>query len=138
HATGKGELWVASAEGIRRFADGRFVALDLGEDARFQRTTSFTFDADGNPWLCNNDQGLFMWRNQTLTRFDGEPQVAHRPCTYVLADAQDRMWIGFTSGGVAVFDGSTFRLYGAGDGLAEGSIAAIMQSRNGAIWVAAA
>ena len=138
HATPSGDLWVASAEGIRRFVDGRLEPLELGDEARYGRTTSFTFDNDGNPWLCNNDQGLFMWRNRMLTRFDDTPQVARRPCTYVFADTQGRMWIGFTSGGVAVFEGGTFRLYGAGDGLAAGGIAAIQQTRNGAIWIAAA
>lgn len=138
HATASGDLWVASAEGIRRFVDGRFEKLDLGDDARLQRTTSFTFDAAGNPWLCNNEQGLFMWRNHKMTRFDDAPQVARRPCTYLLSDAQGRMWIGFTSGDVAVFERGVFRLYGPGDGLAEGGIAALHETRDGAIWVAAA
>jgi signal transduction histidine kinase/ligand-binding sensor domain-containing protein len=138
HAARNGDLWVASAEGIRRFANGRFDRLDLGDDARYQRTTSFTFDADGDLWLCNNDQGLFMWRNRVLTRFDEAPQVARRPCTYLLSDTQGRMWIGFTSGGIAVFERGAFRLYGPGEGLAEGSVAALHQTKNGAIWVAAA
>jgi signal transduction histidine kinase/ligand-binding sensor domain-containing protein len=138
HASTNGDLWIASADGIQRFDGGRFERLDLGDDARYQRTTSFTFDARGDLWLCNNDQGLFMWRNGAVTRFDDAPQVARRPCTYLLSDSQGRMWIGFTSGGVAVFERGAFRVYDSDDGLAEGSVAALYQTKNGAVWVAAA
>ena len=138
HTTSGGDLWIASAEGIRRFVDGRFETLDLGGEAHYERASSFTFDTGGNLWLCNNTQGLFMWRNghRTPTRFDDVPLVAHRPCTYLFADVQGRMWIGFTNGGVAVFEGDSFRLYGSGHGLAEGGVVAIQQTKNGAIWIA--
>src|SRR6185295_473590 len=89
-------------------------------------------------WLCNNDQGLFMWRDHVSTRFDEAPKVARRPCTYLLADAQGRMWIGFTAGDVAVFERGAFRIYTGKEGLAEGSVAALHQTKDGAIWVAAA
>jgi hypothetical protein len=114
---------VRIAEGIRRFAGGRFEKLDSGAmgarlPADHRRSPS---TQAATPGCATTNKGLFMWRNHKMTRFDEAPHVARRPCTYLLSDAQGRMWIGFTSGGLfALYERGAFRLYAVTDGLAEG------------------
>jgi signal transduction histidine kinase/ligand-binding sensor domain-containing protein len=134
HADKTGGLWAATARGIGRFTDGRFTPLPIRGIVRPESTLSFTETPDGL-WLCSNDQGLFRWRNGVLTQFDDAPAVARRPCDFVYADSRGRVWVGFTAGGVAVYERDHFHFYSHGDGLASGSIQAIYEDRSGSIWI---
>jgi len=86
--------------------------------------------------MCSIDQGLLWWRNGALTQPDETPDVSMHPCTYVYADRRGRIWVGFSAGGVAVFDAEGFHTYGDTHGLATGSILAIFEDRKDAIWIA--
>jgi len=76
------------------------------------------------------------WNGTTLARFTGEADVGTRGCQSILTDRQDRVWIGFVSGGAAMYDRGVFRRYGAGDGFTPGTVLAILEGKNGAIWFA--
>jgi len=135
HADKTGDMWAATPTGVGRFENGRFSPVPIPASVRLGRILSFATDSHKRLWLCIYDQGLFRWGDGVLTQFEDVPNVAGRSCNSVYLDSRDRMWVGFTAGGVAVYERETFRVYEPGDGLAPGGIAVLYEDRQGSIWV---
>ena len=135
HTDQQGRIWAATSSGIGRFDDGRFDPLPLPRTVRLERVSSIAAAADGHLWICSVEQGLFRWKGGTLTRFENEPAVVGRPCSFVHADRAGRVWIAFTRGGAARFSGGTFRQYTSADGFPPGGGAAIHEDHLGQIWI---
>lgn len=129
-----GRLWAVTPRGAGPFVDGRFAPIALPPSLRLERTLSFVHSPEGL-WMCNYDQGLSRWRDGTMTTFEQFPNISHRPCDFVYTDRGHRIWVGFVTGDVAVYDHNTFHLYTTADGLAAGSIQSIFDDGAGAMWV---
>ena len=133
HADRSGALWFANTQGVSRFSRGSFSQV---ADASLDRVVAMTTDRDGLPWLCSGAQGVDRFVEGELVRVEaGLPQ---RPCSTVYTDRASRVWVGFTTGGVAVLEGSTWRAYSERDGIAAGRVNAVRQDRTGAIWISTA
>jgi signal transduction histidine kinase/ligand-binding sensor domain-containing protein len=130
YADRSGVLWFANTQGISRFARGTFSQV---ADVSLDRVVAMTTDRDGRPWVCSGAQGVFQLSGRKLVRVEaGLPQ---RPCGTVYTDRASRVWVGFTTGGVAVLDGSAWRVYSERDGIANGRVNAIREDRSGAVWI---
>jgi signal transduction histidine kinase len=75
------------------------------------------------------------WDGKTVSRFEGQIDIANRGCQSIYTDSQGRVWIGLTSGGAAVYDKGAFRSFGTRDGLSRGTVLAIIEDRRGAVWL---
>jgi ligand-binding sensor domain-containing protein/two-component sensor histidine kinase len=136
HTDRAGSLWVINPRAISRFNGERFVPVPAPPDVRLERVFSFTTDAQGALWLCSYDEGVLRWQNRTLTRISDGTALHHRPCNVIFNDRDNRVWVGFTTGGAALYENSGLQTYGTRDGLASGAVVAIYQDRHGAIWIA--
>jgi ligand-binding sensor domain-containing protein len=136
HTDRAGSLWVVTPRAISRFDGERFVPVPAPPDVRLERVFSFTSDSRGALWLCSYDEGVLRWHNGTLTRVSEGTALHHRPCNFIFTDTEDRVWVGFTTGGAAVYEEGNLRTYGTKEGLASGAVVAIYQDRHGAIWIA--
>ena len=65
-----------------------------------------------------------------------QPDETARQCFSILTDSHDRVWAGFTSGGIVVHERETVRAFTERDGLAPGSVIQIIEARDGALWFA--
>ena len=130
HADRSGALWFATTQGVNRFSRGSFSQVAA---VSLDRVVAMTTDGKGEPWLCSGAQGVYRLSERTLARVEaGLPQM---PCSTVYTDRAGRLWVGFTTGGVAVLDGSAWRLYSDRDGLAGGRVNAVREDRMGAVWI---
>jgi ligand-binding sensor domain-containing protein/two-component sensor histidine kinase len=130
HADRAGALWFATTQGLSRFSRGSFSQV---ADVSLDRVVAITSDRDGRPWLCSGAQGVFQLSGRELVRVEaGLPQ---RPCSTVYTDRTSRVWVGFTTGGVAVLDDSAWRVYAERDGIAAGRVNAVREDRTGAVWI---
>ena len=136
HSDRAGSLWVVTPRLLGRFAQGRFVQTPAPPGVRLERVFSLSSDASGALWLCSFDEGVLRWHDGTLTRFSDGTALNHRPCNFIFNDTDDRIWLGFTTGGAAVYNQGALRLYDTNDGLASGAVVAIYQDRHGTIWIA--
>jgi signal transduction histidine kinase/ligand-binding sensor domain-containing protein len=134
HSDRRGTLWIAAAQQISRFENGRVVPVPTPEVIRTSRVMAVTTDADGTLWLCTALKGVMTWDGRTVTRFDGKADLADRACQSIYTDKQGRVWIGLLAGGVAVHEKGVFRTFGPGDGLARGTVLAILEDTRGAVW----
>jgi signal transduction histidine kinase/ligand-binding sensor domain-containing protein len=138
HTDLSGAVWVVTLQGIHRFADGRSDVVPLPPAVRLEGISSVTTDARGGLWFCARRAGLFRVQNGEVNRFESVREVAQRPCSYIYTDRQGQVWIGFSTGGVAVHDGGRFVAYAEKDGLAAGKVTGILEDDDGAVWIRAA
>jgi signal transduction histidine kinase/ligand-binding sensor domain-containing protein len=136
HTDRNGTLWVMTPRGLGRMTSGQFTAVPSPPGVRLERVFSFTSDTSGALWLCSYDEGLLRWHNGTLGRIGDGTVIDRRPCNYIFSDNRDRIWLGFTTGDVAVYEQGDIRLVRVEDGLASGSVVAIYQDQREAMWVA--
>ena len=132
-----GDLWIAAVHGFGRFANGRFARIELPPGVRWQEIMSVATDAAGAHWFCSSQQGVMVWRDGTLRRFDDHSGMGSS-CSAIITDSRGRPWIGFSTGGVAVYEGGEFRQFGEVDGLAGGAVVQIVEDRANSIWIATA
>jgi len=138
HTDRSGTVWAVTLQGMHRFAGGRWERVPLPPTVRLEGISSITTDERGGMWFCARRAGLFRVHDSTLNRFEDVRGVAQRPCGYVYTDRRGQVWTGFSTGGVAVYDGGRFILYSEKDGLAPGGVTGILEAEEGTVWIRAA
>ena len=132
HEDRAGTLWAATTRGVARLNGDRFVPLPIG-DLTLQSVRSMTSDRRGGLWLCDQDKGVFLWRDKVLTKLNRE--LGDRKPYFVYADSRDQIWVGFWDTGVAVMARDGVRFYSTADGVPPGGVGVIHEDRSGKIWV---
>jgi ligand-binding sensor domain-containing protein len=100
HIDRSGVLWVATDRGVARFVNGRFSSLPLIERAWPTRIMAIATDLDGNIWICDQDYGLFRWKDARLTTIDPSPEVSHSTIDNLVSDRDGRVWLIVAGGGL--------------------------------------
>jgi signal transduction histidine kinase/ligand-binding sensor domain-containing protein len=128
-----GNMIVVTDDSIGRFIGDRFVEESIpGLNAT--RVAALTVTPD-RLWFCTNFRGVLSWRDGVLASQD-QPGEASRQCQSMMADRHGRVWAGFTSDGVVLYEGGTVRQISEADGLSSGAVWQILESRDGSIWFA--
>jgi signal transduction histidine kinase/ligand-binding sensor domain-containing protein len=133
YADRSGAMWVATDEIVGRHTMGRFIRERI-PDVQASRVNGLTRTADAL-WLCTAFRGVLSWNGTTLTSHP-QPGESSRQCLSILADRNDRVWAGFASGGVEVYERDRARALTERDGLAPGSVWQIVQGNDDAVWFA--
>lgn len=133
HLSRDGAMWVAADDGIGRHVAGRLIVEPV-PDVHASRVMALATTPE-TLWLCTAFRGVQSWTASTLTSHR-QPNEPARQCLTIIADREDRVWAGFTSGGVAVHEGQTVRAVTERDGLAPGAVLRILEASDGALWFA--
>jgi len=133
HGDRLGGMWVATDQIVGRYAMGRLVKERI-PDVQASQVNGLTTTADAL-WLCTAFRGVLSWKGNTLTSHR-PPGEAARQCASILADRQDRVWGGFASGAVALYEHGGERVMTERDGLAPGSVWQIVQGNDDEVWFA--
>ncbi len=78
---------------------------------------------------------MLSWNGNTLISYR-QPGESGRQCSSILADRHDRVWAGFSSGGVALHEHGRVRALTERDGLAPGLVWQIVQGNDDDVWFA--
>jgi len=135
HSDRQGTLWIAGAQEITKFVDGKFTSVPIPEVIRTSRVMGLTTDFDDTLWLCTSIKGVMAWDGKVVSHFENKINSPDRSCQSIYTDRRGRVWFGLWSGGVTVHEKGIFRTYGMKEGLASGGILAILEDAKGAIWV---
>jgi signal transduction histidine kinase len=133
HADRSGAMWVATDDLVGRHVRGRLIKERI-PDVQASRVNGLTTTADAL-WLCTAFRGVLSWDGNTLTSHR-QPGQSGRGCASILADRHDRVWAGFSSGGVALHENGRVRTLTEQDGLAPGMVLQIVQGNDDAVWFA--
>ncbi len=89
---GRKVLWIATQNGIERFADDRLERVPIGGMISGDITTPFAEDSHGGMFFVTSS-GLFLWENGAARRYPlhtagvGDPVAVYR-------DPQQNIWVG--------------------------------------------
>ena len=122
-------LVVATARGLARFEDGRFVRMHLSPETAARSADAIAVDRSGTMFLCDPERGL-------LRVVGGQAISLHeRTCLSLFADPDGRLFVGFKDGTAAKLEHDRFTEYTTKDGLPGGSVALISKDSRGVVWL---
>jgi ligand-binding sensor domain-containing protein len=138
-AEGKNDVWLAGNSGLAMGRDGKFSRLPIPSVAKGAYIEAVAKDRAGSLWIAlRSKQG-----GEHIMRFQGglwddlskTGELPEYRCRVMYGDPVGRMWLGYETGEVAVFEGGSFRLFSARDGLPAELVALITADTKGHIWV---
>jgi signal transduction histidine kinase/ligand-binding sensor domain-containing protein len=138
----EGNIWVGSAHGIERLRDRVFVTHSASATRSNSRELPsesvgpIHVDAEGRTWFAPSDGGLYWMRAGQIGRVTSAG--VSRDVVYSIAGGKDELWIGRQRGGLTrlISDRGSFiaETYTQAEGLAQNSVYAVYQSRDGGVW----
>ncbi len=128
--------WPASAldrtTHLSQFMHRAWTTLDIAPDT----VTAFAQTSDGRFWLAS-DAGLWGFDgirfSQRATNERGAPSWSISTASSL---PENSLWLGFDSGGVALYTDEKLTVFDASNGLPEGSVRGIVRDGQGVTWAA--
>lgn len=127
----KGNMWLASNEGIIRY-DGKFFTNITGKlsSARF---FSVLEDRKGNFWFGTDSSGVYYYDGKSFQHFTTKEGLVNNFIFEIYEDKAGNIWFG-TRGGASRYDGKSFRNFTTKEGLSHNEIFSIIEDRTGKFW----
>jgi ligand-binding sensor domain-containing protein/signal transduction histidine kinase len=132
----EGNVWVGSPQGIERLRDSAFMTYSLAEGMPSESNGPVCADSQARTWFAPSEGGLY-WLSGGQT---GRVSAAglNTDVVYSIAGGTDELWIGRQRGGLTRLryrDGA-YRAdtYTQAEGLAQNSVYAVQQNRDGSVW----
>jgi signal transduction histidine kinase/ligand-binding sensor domain-containing protein len=138
-AEGKNDVWLGGNSQLAMGRDGQFSRLPIPSVAKGAYIEAVAKDTAGSLWIAlRSKQG-----GEHIMRFQGglwddlskTGELPKGRCRVMYGDQVGRMWLGFETGEVAVFEGGAFRFYSTRDGLPAEVVLVITADIKGRIWV---
>ena len=104
----KGNIWLASNEGIIRY-DGKSFT-DITGNLFPDRFFSVLEDRKGNFWFGNYGSGAYYYDGKSLQHFTTSEGLVNNGIISIYEDKNGNTWFG-ANGGVSRYDGKSFRNY---------------------------
>ena len=131
----EGNLWIGGARGLGRIRDSAFVTYSSVSDRRFEHNGPVYVDPRGRTWFAPAQGGLYVLENGHIQRVTSIPPS---DVVYSISGRADVVWAGRQRGGLT---GLRFRngaivsqSYTEANGLAQNSVYAVYESRDGSVW----
>jgi ligand-binding sensor domain-containing protein/signal transduction histidine kinase len=131
----EGNLWVGSPQGIERLRDSAFVTYSAG-GLQSESSGPVYVDQEGRAWFAPFQGGLHWLKGEKSGNVtnDGLSQDV----VYSISGSKRELWIGRQQSGLThlrYVGGSIITdTFTQADGLAQNSVYAVDQSRDGAVW----
>ena len=132
----EGNLWIGNPQGIERLRDSAFVTYAAPEGMPSESNGPVYVDSEDRTWFAPSDGGLFWLKDGQVGRvaaagLDGD-------VVYSIAGGKGDVWVGRQRGGLTRLTSRGGALaaqaYTQADGLAQNSVYAVHQSRDGSVW----
>ena len=132
-----GDVWVGVESGIRIYSNGYWELIENADGVDLKDVTSIFFDLEENLWVATKKDGIFQydgetWMHYPFTGNENEGPAGNRvECG--TPDDYGNVWLG-GSGGVSLFDRSSWKWFKETDGLISESVKSILVSNDGYLW----
>jgi signal transduction histidine kinase/ligand-binding sensor domain-containing protein len=132
-------VWLGGSFGLAEGRNGKFSYAHVPGISVGNSVEAITSEPSGDLWVViwdgNNRSLVKRLRKGMWTDFRNRPDLPDSRCRILFGDMLGRVWLGFETGEVVVYDNDRFRRYSASDGLPPGKILTITGDRAGHIWV---
>jgi signal transduction histidine kinase/ligand-binding sensor domain-containing protein len=132
----EGNLWTGGESGIERIRDGAFATYSTPEGLPSESVGPVHVDSQGRTWLAPVDGGLYRLAGHGVERTTAAG--LDRDVVYSIDGRGGDLWLGRQRGGLTHLraTGRSFEAvtYTREAGLAQDSVYAVHQARDGAVW----
>lgn len=128
-------LWVGTTQGIERLRDSVFTTYSFPGTQPSENDGPLYVDSEGRAWFAPSEGGLYWLKEGHVGRVTNAG--LDRDVTYSISGGKGEMWIGRRGGltHLQYTDNSfTTKTYTQADGLAQNSVYAVHQNRDGSVW----
>jgi signal transduction histidine kinase/ligand-binding sensor domain-containing protein len=132
----EGNIWMGGPWGIERLHKSVFVSYSEADGLPSESNGPIFVDQEGRTWFAPLEGGLdWIKGGETGTVTDAG---LDRDVVYTISGREDELWIGRERGGLTLLRRSgnslTAKTYTQAEGLAQNSVFAVYQSRDGTLW----
>lgn len=132
----EGNLWIGTASGLERLRDSAFVTYSAPEALPSESNGPVYVDTEGRTWFAPVTGGLYWLSNGRSGRITAAG--LDKDVIYSLAGAGGELWVGRQRGGLTRLRTREAALraetHTQTQGLAQNSVYAVHQNRDGTIW----
>lgn len=132
-AEADGSVWIATAAGLNRLADGEIFDAGAGLPAD-TAVYALLRDRTGRLWVGSN-RGLYFFDGSALRRYP-LPAEQLRSVSALLEDRDGNLWAGSQSEGLWRIGGGRGEQLSAAQGLSNNRVTSLLEDREGSLWVA--
>ncbi len=133
-------IWLGGSFALAEGMNGKFSYVHLPGRGEKPQVEAITTDSLGSLWIVVWEGGkshVERLRNKTWTEFRSSPTLPNGRCRILFGDALGRVWLGFESGEIVVYENESFQRYSTSDGLTAGKTLSITEQA-GHVWVSGA
>ena len=131
----EGNLWIGGGRGLGRIRDSAFVTYSSASDRRFEHNGPVYVDPEGRTWFAPAQGGLYVLQNGRVQPVSSIPP---NEVVYSMSGRADVVWVGRQRGGLTRLrfrNGAiASQSYTQANGLAQNSVYAVYESRDGSVW----
>ena len=131
----EGDLWVGGSQGLGRIRDSTFISYPVGNNLSDSGGPIYV-DERGRAWFAPLE-GTLHWREGAKAGTIPNNSISE-DVVYSIAGQKDDVWIGRRRGGLThlVYDHNvlSIRTYTETNGLAQNSVYAVYETRDGTVW----
>jgi ligand-binding sensor domain-containing protein/signal transduction histidine kinase len=135
----EGNIWIGSAHGVERLRDRVFVTYSASEGLPSESAGPIHIDAEERTWFAPSDGGLYWMKGGQSGRVTNAG--LGKDVVYSISGGKEELWIGRQRGGLTrlLYSGGnegsfSAETYTQAEGLAQNSVYAVYQSRDGSVW----
>lgn len=134
----EGNIWTGSKQGLERLSDGAFTTYSELEGLPSDSNGPVYVDGQGRTWFAPLEGGLYWLKDGRVGRVTNDG--LDRDVVYSIDGDKDGLWFGRQRGGLTHLrdEGDSFstETYSRAEGLAQNSIYAVHENRDGTVWAA--
>ncbi len=130
----EGNLWAGTSQGIERLRECVFVTYSAGDGIPAENNGPVYLDSTSRVWFGPAAGGLYSLKDQKVERVNSAG--LQNDVIYSIDGDSTGLWIGRQKGGLTHLsykDGS-YKTYTEAQGLAQNSVYAVHQNRDGSVW----
>jgi ligand-binding sensor domain-containing protein/signal transduction histidine kinase len=132
----EGNLWTGGPSGIQRLRDSAFVTYSVANGLPSDKNGPVYVDEQARLWFAPLEGGLYWAKGEQIVRV--RDAGLDRDVVYSISGRANELWIGRQRGGLTLLRETghsvTVKTYTQADGLAQNSVYAVHQSRDGTVW----
>ncbi len=131
----EGNIWIGGGRGLGRMRDSAFVTYSSVSDRRFEHNGPVYVDPEDRTWFAPAQGGLYVLENDRVRPVTSIPSDE---VVYSISGRADEVWAGRQRGGLTRLrirdDAIASQSYTEANGLAQNSVYAVYESRDGSVW----
>ena len=132
----KGNIWLASWEGIIRYDGTSFTNFTNKDRLRRYHVFAVLEDSKGNLWFGTIGAGVYRYDGEKFTNITTKDGLVNDKVTCFYEDKAGNIWMG-TAGGISIYDGKSIHNFTTEEGLINNDVNSIIEDKNGRFWFGA-